>query len=115
MERLATHTAAGGSGSSGGTDSSFSTNSFKLFNDCITTLIESRANMSLTETLRLQTVLTNFALKCHANRRDYVSHCLSTSGALIEKTDFLQTSKAEVSLASFGSGLGLASFLSVPS
>lgn len=30
-------------------------NAFKLFNDCITNLIENRTNMSLTETLKLQT------------------------------------------------------------
>jgi vacuolar protein sorting-associated protein 35 len=64
---------------------------FKLFNDCISTLIEDRSNMSLTETLRLQTVLTKFALKCYPTRMDYVSHCLNTSGILISKTDFLQS------------------------
>ncbi len=68
---------------------------FKLFNDCISTLIEDRANMSLTETLRLQTVLTNFALKCYPSRMDYVSHCLNTSGILISKTDFVTTSAQE--------------------
>jgi vacuolar protein sorting-associated protein 35 len=70
---------------------------FKLFNDCISTLIEDRANMSLTETLKLQTVLTNFALKCYPSRMDYVSHCLNTSGILISKTDFVTTSAAESS------------------
>lgn len=89
MERLATHAAADNSGVAA------DVNSFKLFNDCITTLIEDRANMSLTETLRLQTVLCNFALKCHPTRMDYVSHCLSTSSVLIDKTDFVATSAAE--------------------
>lgn len=68
---------------------------FKLFNDCISTLIEDRTNMSLTETLKLQTVLTNFALKCYPSRMDYVSHCLNTSGILISKTDFVATSAQE--------------------
>ena len=88
MDRLASHANANAGVAT-------EINSFKLFNDCITTLIENRSNMSLTETLRLQTVLTNFALKCHASRTDYVAHCLSTAGALIEKTDFVATSAAE--------------------
>jgi vacuolar protein sorting-associated protein 35 len=62
---------------------------FKLFNDCVTTLIEDRSNMSLPETLRLQTALTKFALRCYPNRMDYIAHCLGTSGALIAKTDFV--------------------------
>lgn len=69
---------------------------FKMFNECITTLIETRENLTLTETLRLQTSLTNFALKCYPARLDYLSHCLTTSAALIEKSDF-KTSLAEAS------------------
>jgi vacuolar protein sorting-associated protein 35 len=91
MDRLAAHSANNAAAGAVGAE----INSFKLFNDCISTLIEDRANMSLTETLRLQTVLTNFALKCHPSRIDYVAHCLSTSGLLIEKTDFVATSAAE--------------------
>jgi vacuolar protein sorting-associated protein 35 len=91
MDRLAAH--AANNAAAGAVSAEI--NSFKLFNDCISTLIEERANMSLTETLRLQTVLTNFALKCHPSRIDYVAHCLSTSGLLIEKTDFVATSAAE--------------------
>jgi vacuolar protein sorting-associated protein 35 len=91
MDRLAAHAANNAAAGAVGAE----INSFKLFNDCISTLIEDRANMSLTETLRLQTVLTNFALKCHPSRIDYVAHCLSTSGLLIEKTDFVATSAAE--------------------
>jgi len=94
MDRLASHAANNAAAGAVGAE----INSFKLFNDCITSLIEDRANMSLTETLRLQTVLTNFALKCHPSRIDYVAHCLSTSGMLIEKTDFVQTSAAETQL-----------------
>jgi len=94
MDRLAAHAANNAAAGAVGAE----INSFKLFNDCITTLIEDRASMSLTETLRLQTVLTNFALKCHPSRIDYVAHCLSTAGILIEKTDFVATSAAESQL-----------------
>lgn len=97
MNRLAAHSINTKGANSGG-DSDLApgskTNSFNLFNECITTLIEGRSNMSLTETLCLQTVLTNFALKCHATRIDYVAHCLSTSRSLISKTDFLANSAA---------------------
>mmetsp|Transcript_33134 Transcript_33134/g.72297 ORF Transcript_33134/g.72297 Transcript_33134/m.72297 type:complete len:820 (-) Transcript_33134:19-2478(-) len=68
---------------------------FKMFNDCVTTLIENRANLTLTETLRLQTSLTNFALKCYPARLDYVAHCLNTSVALIQKSDFQESLAAE--------------------
>lgn len=91
MDRLANHSV----NSAGAANAANDVNSFKLFNDCITTLIEDRANMSLTETLRLQTVLTKFALRCHPTRIDFVAHCLSTSGSLIEKTDFVETSAKE--------------------
>lgn len=94
MDRLASHAANNAAAGAVGAE----INSFKLFNDCISTLIEDRASMSLTETLRLQTVLTNFALKCHPSRIDYVAHCLSTSGLLIEKTDFVATAAAESQL-----------------
>lgn len=66
-------------------------NAFKLFNDCITTLIENRSNMSLTETLRLQTGLIAFALKCYPSRVDYVTHSLTACNTLIDKTDFAET------------------------
>jgi vacuolar protein sorting-associated protein 35 len=68
---------------------------FKMFNECITTLIETRENLTLTETLRLQTSLTNFALKCYPARLDYLSHCLTTCATLIEKSDFKTTLAAE--------------------
>jgi vacuolar protein sorting-associated protein 35 len=91
MDRLASHVATAG----GSTLQNIEVNAFKLFNDCITTLIEERSNMSLCETLKLQTSLTNFALKCYPSRVDYVSHCLNTCAALIEKTDFVSTSATE--------------------
>jgi vacuolar protein sorting-associated protein 35 len=82
MDRLANHFAATGQNLPADIPA------FKLFNDCITTLIEERTTMSLVETLRLQTALTNFALKCYPSKMDYVNHCLTAAGALIAKTDF---------------------------
>mmetsp|Transcript_5371 Transcript_5371/g.8855 ORF Transcript_5371/g.8855 Transcript_5371/m.8855 type:complete len:812 (+) Transcript_5371:25-2460(+) len=68
---------------------------FKMFNHCITQIIEDRKNLTLTETLRLQVSLITFSLKCYPQRLDYVSHCLTTSVALIEKSDFSDALKAE--------------------
>jgi len=68
-------------------------NAFKLFNNCINALIEKKKNMSLTETLKLETVLSNFALKCYPGKVDYVTHCLATCSTLIDKTDFVLTTK----------------------
>lgn len=82
MDRLANHFATTGQNMPSDIPA------FKLFNDCITTLIEERTTMSLVETLRLQTALTNFALKCYPGKMDYVNHCLTAAGALIAKTDF---------------------------
>ena len=61
-------------------------NTFKLLNDCITTLIEERKSLTLAETLRLQTSLLTYALKCFSNRIDFVTHCLSNSVMLVEKS-----------------------------
>jgi vacuolar protein sorting-associated protein 35 len=88
MDRLANHFAATGQNMPADIPA------FKLFNDCITTLIEERTTMSLVETLRLQTALTNFALKCYPGKMDYVNHCLTAAGALIAKTDFAATAGA---------------------
>lgn len=63
-------------------------NAFKLFNTCVTRLIEERTNMSLTDTLRLETVLLNFAIKCYPSKMEYVAHCYTTCSALIDKTSF---------------------------
>ncbi len=89
MDRLSSHAAT-----NGGQQAS-DVNAFKLFNDCVTTLIEERSTMSLTETLRLQTALATFALKCYPTRIDYVAHCLGTCASLIEKTDFVASTAAE--------------------
>lgn len=91
MNRLAVHAANNGNGGLTNID----INAFKMFNDCVTTLIEDRTNMTLPEILKLQTVLTNFALKCYPTRFDYVTHTLGTCCALIEKMDTDQTSSTE--------------------
>lgn len=69
-------------------------NTFKLFNDCVASLIEERTALSLLETLRMQTILINFSLKCFPARIDYVAHCLSVCNSLIEKSDFLSKNQA---------------------
>lgn len=83
MERLGTHVSDGG-------DLPGEVDTFRLFNDCITRIIEERANMPLVESLKLQTSLLDFALKCYPTRMDYVSHCLETCAGIIDKTDFSQ-------------------------
>lgn len=87
MDRLAQYTA------NSGQSIPPEINAFKLFNDCIKTLIENRSNMTLPESLRLQTGLINFALKCYASRIDYVAHCLNTCNSLIEKSGFVETTR----------------------
>ncbi len=61
---------------------------FKLFNTCITTLIEERKTMSVADALKLVTTLTTFALKCYPSRMEYVSYCLGMSTAILDKSDF---------------------------
>jgi vacuolar protein sorting-associated protein 35 len=90
MERLASNVARTGQAIPG------TVNAFKLFNDCNTSIIENRANMSLTESLKLLTGLINFSLKCYPTRIDYVTHCLTACSALIDKTDFVETSRKEM-------------------
>lgn len=90
MERLASNVARTGQSIPS------NVNAFKLFNDCNTSIIENRTNMSLTESLKLLTGLINFSLKCYPSRIDYVTHCLTTSSALIDKTDFVETSRKEM-------------------
>lgn len=88
MDRLANYAASSGGASGQVMATLVEINAFKLFNDCVTSLIMERSNMTLPETLRLQTALTNFALKCYPGRLDYVTHALSTASALIDKADF---------------------------
>jgi vacuolar protein sorting-associated protein 35 len=94
MTRLSNHASASGGSLNMTADNNI--NAFKLFNDCIATLIEERTSMALLETLKLQTVLLNFALKCYPSRIDYVAHCLSTCSSLIEKTDFITKSASTI-------------------
>jgi vacuolar protein sorting-associated protein 35 len=68
---------------------------FKMFNECVTNLIDTRTTLTLTETLKLQTAMTTFSLKCYPARLDYVSHCLAASVALIDKSDYSTTLSAE--------------------
>jgi vacuolar protein sorting-associated protein 35 len=83
VDRLASHVEASGSDTIPP-----EANAFKLMNDCVTKLTMERANMTLVETLNLQNVLTDFALRCYNGHSAYVSHCLNTCCSLIEKTDF---------------------------
>lgn len=80
MDRLANYSATNGSALA------LEVNAFKLFNDCVSGLIETRSNMSLSEVLSMQRALLSFALRCHPSRVDYVSHCLSTCGVLLDKS-----------------------------
>jgi len=52
---------------------------FKLFNDCVTKLLETERTKSLelAEVLRLQKALLNFALKCYPGNLDFVNHCIN--------------------------------------
>lgn len=65
---------------------------FKLFNDCISSIIEERAAMSLAETLKLQSSLSKFALRCFPTRSDYITHSLETCNLLIENSGVISES-----------------------
>lgn len=99
MDRLSNYAANSGGQTGQVLATLMEINAFKLFNDCVTALIMERANMTLPETLRLQTALTNFALKCYPGRMDYVTHSLSTASALIEKTGFQTEALADGGMA----------------
>jgi vacuolar protein sorting-associated protein 35 len=114
MDRLASYAAAhtgGGAapatslvGAAGGPLAELGS-SFKKLNDSISTLIDERSNISLTEILRLQTALTSYALKCFPGRMDYVSHCLVLSTAMIEKTDFVAAANSSGGAAALSDGV----------
>ena len=89
MDRLAIYVASSGASNGSVLATLMEINAFKLFNDCVTALIMERTNMTLPETLRLQTSLTNFALKCYPGRMDYITHTLSTASSLLEKAQFV--------------------------
>ncbi|GMH98622.1 hypothetical protein TrST_g10539 [Triparma strigata] len=72
---------------------------FRLFNDCITKILEERSNLDLAEILRLQTSLMQFALKCYPGRLDYVNYCLGMCASVLSATkseSLDETSVAEV-------------------
>jgi vacuolar protein sorting-associated protein 35 len=64
-------------------------NAFKLFNDCVNSINENRTNIKLIDSLRLQTLLVTFALKCFPKNIEYVSHCLEQSSAIVTKAGFI--------------------------
>lgn len=92
MDRLSSHVAEGG-------EMPQDVNMFKLFNDCVTSLIEERSNMSLSESLLLQASLVNFALKCYPSRIDYVQHCLESSSKIVESSEIVDVNKATIEAA----------------
>lgn len=56
---------------------------FKVFNECVTKLLEERTSLDLAEVLRLQKALLNFALKCYPGDLNYVNHCLGQTVAVL--------------------------------
>jgi len=89
MERLSNYYAIINSGQASGEviiDMSGDVNAFTMLNDCVSSLIEERTNMTLAETLRLQSALVNFSMKCHPDRIDYILHCLNNCVLLIQKS-----------------------------
>eukprot|EP01041_Mallomonas_annulata_P001296 gene1296-2508_t len=98
MERLSNYYVIIHSGQGSGEeviDMSGDVNAFTMLNDCISSLIEERASMTLSETLRLQAALTNFAMKCHPDRIDYISHCLNNCVLLAQKGGLVENNENE--------------------
>jgi vacuolar protein sorting-associated protein 35 len=69
-------------------ESEVTTDAFKLFDDCVKAITQNRPGIKLIDSLRLQSLLITFALKCFPTRMEYVSHCLVTCGELVTKADF---------------------------
>lgn len=92
MDRLSGHVADGG-------EMPQDVNMFQLFNDCVTNLIEERLNMSLMESLLLQTSLLNFAIKCYPSHIDYVQHCLDSSCKIVEASEVVTTNMTTIEAA----------------
>ena len=67
---------------------------FKLFNNCVNSIVANRVNFKLVDSLRLQTMLASFALKCFPSKVEYVSDCLSASSALVVKAGFVSQCSA---------------------
>lgn len=89
---------------------------FKMFNGCITSLIEERKSMSVADALKLVTTLTSFALKCYPSRMDFVSHCLGMSTAILDKSDFAaeQASASTAERATDDTTVQIEALLSAP-
>lgn len=89
---------------------------FKMFNGCITNLIEERKSMSVADALKLVTTLTSFALKCYPSRMDFVSHCLGMSTAILDKSDFAveQASSSTAERATDDTTVQIEALLSAP-
>ena len=92
MNRLANYinpSPSSGQASSGQTYGATHTeiNSFKLFNDIITQIIEIKVNYTLNDSLKLLLLLINYSLKINANKIEYITHCLSVCLNLIEKSN----------------------------
>ena len=69
---------------------------FKLFDDCVKANTLNRPGIKLIDSLRLQSLLITFALKCFPAHMEYVSHCLVTCGELVTKANFLAQCSANV-------------------
>ena len=89
---------------------------FKMFNVCITTLIEERKSMSVADALKLVTTLTKFALSCYPSRMDFVSHCLGMSTAILQKSEFAseQESNSSTERVTDDTTVQIESLLSAP-
>lgn len=77
-----------------GSETEINSGAFKLFNDCVNAIVASRVNFKLVDSLRLQTMLASFALKCFPSKVEYVSDCLSASSALVVKAGFVSQCSA---------------------
>ena len=75
-------------------------NPFELFNDCVSNIIEERANMILVESLQLQTSLVNFALKCYPKKIEYIQHCLDTCRNIIDQSEVVEANRSNIESAS---------------
>lgn len=61
---------------------------FAAFNSCITKLLEEKKKaIELSEILKLQAALLEFALECYPGRLDYVNHVLATCSAVLSADD----------------------------
>jgi hypothetical protein len=67
-----------------GVKSSVMLDSFHIFHECILSVLKARG-MKLTarETIRLQSALLDFCLKCYPGRKDLIDHCLGTCASAL--------------------------------